>query len=96
MTVLMARYRVRDLDRFRTVFEGFEARPREGGSTGHRLLGSPEDPTSVVALIDFPSRQEAEGFAASAERLAALEEAGVVAREDEILEDVEAMRGAPC
>ncbi len=88
MIVLVARYRVRDLDRFLTVFEGFEAGRRAGGSTGHRLLGSPAEPTSVVALIDFASRQEAEAFAAGAERLAALEEAGVVAREDEFLEDI--------
>ena len=88
MSVLMARYRVRELARFRAVFDGFEATRSERGSTGHRLLGSTEDPTSVVALIDFSSRQEAEAFAASAERLAALEEAGVVAREDELLQDI--------
>ncbi len=88
MSLLMARYRVRELDRFRAVFDGFEATRGAHGSTGHRLLASPEDPLRVVALIDFPSRPAAEGFAASAERLAALEEAGVVEREDEILEDL--------
>jgi hypothetical protein len=88
MSVLMARYRVRELDRFRAVFDGFEATRAERGSTGHRLLVSPEEPTRVVVLIDFPSRAAAEGFASSAERLTALEEAGVVERDDEILEEV--------
>lgn len=89
MIALMGRYRVRERDRFRAVFEGFEAARREHGSSGHRLLGSLEDPASMVVLIDFGSREDAERFAASAERLAALEEAGVVERVDEILEDVE-------
>lgn len=88
MSVLMARYAVRELDRFRAVFDGFEATRGEHGSTGHRLLASPDDPTRVVVLIDFPSRQAAEGFAASAQRLAALDEAGVVERDDEILEEI--------
>lgn len=88
MVMLMGRYRVRELDRFHAVFDGFEATRRQRGSTGHRLLGSLEEPTRVVALIDFPSREAAEGFASSAERIAALEEGGVVEREDEIFEDM--------
>ncbi len=89
MIVLMARYRVEDLDRFLTVFKGFEATRRDHGATGHRLLGSPlEDPKRVVALIEFGSRKEAEAFAVSAAREAALDQAGVLERVDEILEDV--------
>lgn len=88
MIVLMGRYRVGDLDRFLTVFEGFEATRRESGSTGHRLLASLEDPTRIVALIDFGSREAAEAFATGAKRVAALDEAGVVERTDEILDEV--------
>ena len=88
MIVLMARYRVGELDRFLAVFEGFEATRRDSGATGHRLLGSLEDPKRLVALIEFGSREAAEAFAAGAERATALDEAGVLERADEILEDV--------
>lgn len=89
MIVLIAHYRVRDVDRFHTIFAGFEATRRERGATGHRLLGSLEDPKRIVALIDFASRDAAEHFAAGPERAAALEEAGVLERSDEILEEIE-------
>jgi hypothetical protein len=46
----------------------------------------------VIVMISFGSRDQAEGFAASPERDAALEEAGVTGRRDEILEVV---RSAP-
>ncbi len=89
MIVLMARYQVKDFDRFLTVFKGFEATRRDGGSTGHRLLRSQlGDPERVIAIIEFGSRKEAEAFAASRARETALVEAGVLERMDEILEDV--------
>lgn len=88
MSVLLATYGVSDLERFRTVFDALDPTRREHGSTGHRLLRSADDPTRVVVLIDFGSRQEADAFAGSAARAEALQEAGVVSRVDEILEDV--------
>jgi heme-degrading monooxygenase HmoA len=86
MNVLLARYEVTDPDRFLAVFDGFEAARREHGSTGHRVLSDTAEPGRVVVTIDFASREEAEGFAASREREAALREASAVSRQDEILE----------
>jgi len=86
--VLLARYRVADLDRFLGVFEHFDDLRRDSGSTGHRLLGASDDPTRVVALITFGSRAAAESFAGGAARHAALIEAGVRERIDEILEEI--------
>jgi hypothetical protein len=88
VTVLLAHYDVVDLDRFLSVFDGFERARREHGSTDHWVLSDPDAPERVIALIRFGSRAEAEGFAADPERERALEEAGVVRREDEILEVV--------
>lgn len=88
MTVLLAHYDVVDLDRFLTVFDGFERARREHGSTDHLLLSDPDAPKHLIALIRFGSRAEAEGFAADPERERALEEAGVVLRQDQILEVV--------
>jgi hypothetical protein len=92
MSVLLARYDVADADRFLAVFDGFERARRAHGSTGHWVFRSSERPGCVIVMISFGSRDQAEGFAASPERDAALEEAGVTGRRDEILEVV---RSAP-
>ncbi len=88
MIVLMARYRIGDMARFLSVFKGFEPSRRESGSTARRVLGDPGDPSRVIAEIEFASREEAEAFATSAARASALEEAGVLERTDEILEEI--------
>lgn len=88
MIVLMARYRVGDVGRFLDVFREFEQTRRDSGATGRRVLGSLDDPTRVVAEIEFASREEAEAFAGGAARAAALDEAGVLERADEILEEM--------
>jgi hypothetical protein len=88
MSVLLARYEVADVDRFLAVFDGFERSRGEHGSTGHWVFRRSEWPACVIVLISFDSREQAEGFAASPERDAALREAGVTGREDEILEIV--------
>jgi hypothetical protein len=92
MTVLLARYDVTDLARFLAAFDALEPARRARGSTGHWLLRPSEERGEVIALIRFGSREEAEGFAASPEREAALRDARVTARQDEILEVV---RSAP-
>jgi heme-degrading monooxygenase HmoA len=86
MIVLLARYEVTDPERFLIVFDGFEEARREHGSTGHWVLRSTQEPARVVVLIRFGSREQAERFAASQEREAALRAATVTRREDEILE----------
>jgi hypothetical protein len=91
----MARYEVEELDRFLEVFDGFEEARRRAGSTGHWVLRPPDEPRQVVVLIRFGSPGEAEAFAGSAEREESLGEAGVVAREDEILAVERAPQGEP-
>jgi uncharacterized protein (DUF1330 family) len=86
MGVLLARYDVTDPERFMAAFDGLEATRREHGSTGHWVLRSPEEPRTVVVLISFGSREQAERFAASPEREAALRQATVAGRQDEFLD----------
>src|SRR5262249_2445930 len=89
MAVLLARYRVRDAAAFRRVFDSFRVTRFRHGATGHRLLG--DGTGRIVVLIDFPGADVARGFAADPARLAALEEAGVTDRDDEILEELETL-----
>jgi hypothetical protein len=89
MAVLLARYRIRDPATFRRVFDGFEVSRFDHGATGHRLLGDGRG--RIVVLIEFPGADAARAFAGDPARLAALEEAGVTDREDEILEELETL-----
>jgi hypothetical protein len=85
MSVLLARYTVRDAGRFRTVYDAFDDTRRAQGARAHRLLASEADPTRFVAVIEFDDAAAAELYAHSAVRATALEEAGVVEREDEVM-----------
>lgn len=85
MSVLLARYRVRDPGRFRTVYDAFDATRRAHGARAHRLLTSEADPTTFVAVIEFDDAAAAELYAHSAARATALDEAGVLEREDEVM-----------
>jgi len=94
MSVLLARYEVADLDVFMRVFNALEATRREHGATGHRVLRSPESERRVTVLIDFDSPEHARAFADSGARAAALDEAGVLHRHDELLDLVTSTEGA--
>lgn len=85
MSVLLARYVVRDAGRFRTVYDAFDENRRSHGARAHRLLASEADPTHFVAVIEFDDAAAAELYAHSAARAEALDEAGVLEREDEVM-----------
>ncbi|WP_217922328.1 hypothetical protein [Miltoncostaea oceani] len=85
MSVLLARYRVADPGRFRTVYDAFAATRAAHGARAHRLLASEADPARFVAVIEFDDAAAAELYAHSAARATALDEAGVVEREDEVM-----------
>jgi hypothetical protein len=86
--MLLAHYEVTDLDRFLEAFDGFEGARKRAGAATVGFVCSSEDPRSLVALIEFPSREAAEAFALSPERTQTLEDAGVISRTDELLEVV--------
>ena len=89
MAVLIAEYRVLDLETFRRVLAEFADVRKEVGASGHRLMAPTNNPSSVTAVIDFASAVDAELFSREPRRLEALQRAGVIERTDTVLEDVE-------
>jgi hypothetical protein len=86
--MLLARYELTDLNRFLEAFDGFDGARKRAGATTVGLLRSSEDPRTLVALIEFASREAAEAFAMTPERIRTLENAGVSTRTDEFFEVV--------
>ena len=86
--VLLAHYEVPDSERFLAAFDDFEAQRRGSGALTHGLVRSLDDPRTMVAVIAFGSRAEAEAFAAGPQRAAALRDAGVTRITDEFLEAI--------
>ena len=84
--ILLAHYKITDMGQFLAVFDGFEEVRVRAGATAVGVVRSLDDPTTLVALIEFASRDAAEAFAMSPERMRALRDAGVVGRTDEFLE----------
>ena len=91
--VLLAHYEVSDRERFIKVFDAFEDERGRAGAVAKALLASGDDPGTLVAVIEFPTREAAQAFAGSPVRAEALQRATVVDRADEIL-DVERPRTA--
>jgi hypothetical protein len=86
--VLLAHYEAQDPERLIAAFDGYEAERRRAGAVTRGLARSLADPGTLVAVIEFASRAEAEAFAVSPERAATLREAGVTGVTDELLETV--------
>lgn len=89
MAVLVAEYKVKDLEGFMSVFAEFQPTRAEHGALSHRVLRAADDPTIVNVLIEFPSVAQARAFADDPRRADALSRAGVIERADEVMEDVE-------
>ena len=79
-------YEPNDRNRFLEAFDGFEPARRRAGATAAGLVRSLDHSGTLVALIEFASREAAEEFAMSAERARTLKEAGVTTTTDEFLE----------
>ena len=86
--VLLAHYEARDPERLIAAFDGYEAERRRAGAVTGGLVRSLADPGTLVAVIEFASRAEAEAFAGSPGRAETLREAGVTRVADELLETV--------
>jgi hypothetical protein len=89
MAVLLAEYEVLDLKTFRRVFAEFADVRKELGATGHRLMAPPDNPSIVAVVIEFASADDARVFSREPRRLEALQRAGVTARADLVLEEIE-------
>ena len=86
--VLLAHYEAQDPERLIAAFDGYEAERRRAGAVTRGLARALGAPGTLVAVIEFGSRAEAEAFAGSPGRAATLREAGVTGVTDELLETV--------
>lgn len=86
--MLHAQYEVADAGRFLEAFDGYEDARRRAGAVSRGLLSPADEPSVMVALIGFGTREEAEAFASDPDRAATLKAAGVTRITDRILEVV--------
>lgn len=74
---LIARHPVNDYSAWRSVYDSVGELRQRFGCTGDEVLVDPSDKQDVFVLHRFPSVEQAEAFAASAELREAMGRAGV-------------------
>ena len=75
---IIVQHTVRDYDAWKRVFDEHEAVRREHGAAGHQLYRGADDPNEVTIVNQFPSREQAEAFAADPSLKEAMERGGVI------------------
>jgi heme-degrading monooxygenase HmoA len=76
--IAMVQHKVRDYDAWKLVFDEHGDVRRRHGATGHELYRGLDDPNEVTAVNHFPSREQAEAFAADPSLKEAMERGGVI------------------
>jgi len=76
--IVIVQHKVRDYDAWKSVFDEHQAVRTRHGATGHELYRSLEDPNEVTVVNQFPSREQAEAFAADPSLKEAMERGGVI------------------
>jgi heme-degrading monooxygenase HmoA len=76
--IVIVQHKVRDYDAWKVVFDEHRAVRTRHGATGHELYRGVEDPNEVTVVNRFPSREQAEAFAADPSLKEAMERGGVV------------------
>ena len=74
---LIARHRVNDYSAWRAVYDSVDGLRQQYGCTAGEVLVDPSDKQDVFVLHRFPTIEQAEGFASSAELKEAMGQAGV-------------------
>jgi len=62
MTVLVTRFRIKDVAKIERAFRRRAAMRAQHGCTRARLLTNALDPESVLMLFDFPSTKDAQAY----------------------------------
>jgi heme-degrading monooxygenase HmoA len=75
--ILIVQHRVRDYDTWKAVFDEHGDVRRRHGATGHELYRGLEDTNEITVVNHFPSKEQAEGFAADPSLKEAMERGGV-------------------
>jgi hypothetical protein len=76
--IIIVQHKVRDYDTWKPVFDEHEAIRRRYGATGHELYRSVDDPNELTVVNHFPSKEQAEAFAADPSLRVAMERGGVI------------------
>jgi heme-degrading monooxygenase HmoA len=76
--IIIVQHKVRDYDAWKVVFDEHQAVRTRHGATGHLLYQGADDPNEVTVLNRFPSRAQAEAFAADPSLKEAMERGGVI------------------
>jgi heme-degrading monooxygenase HmoA len=76
--IIIVQHKVRDYETWKPVFDEHGDVRRRHGATGHELYRGLEDPNEVTVVSHFPSREQAEAFAADPSLQAAMERGGVI------------------
>lgn len=74
---LTARHTVADYSAWRVVYDEAETIRARYGCTGQQVAHAPDNGNDLFITHDFPTVQQAEGFAADADFGAAMQRAGV-------------------
>ena len=76
--ILIVQHTVRDYDTWKPLFDEHEAVRRRYGATGHELYRGANDPNELTIVNHFPSKEQAEAFAADPSLKEAMERGGVI------------------
>jgi heme-degrading monooxygenase HmoA len=76
--IIIVQHTVRDFDAWKTVFDEHRSVRAGHGATGHELYRGFEDPNEVTVVNHFPSKEQAEAFAADPSLKEAMERGGVI------------------
>ncbi len=74
---LIVRHRVQDYAAWRSAYDSVEPLRQQYGCSGAEVMTAPDDKKDVFVLHRFPSVEQAQAFAGSAELKAAMGRAGV-------------------
>lgn len=77
MPYLFIRHRVRDVARWKAVFDEHAITRRANGSRGGQVLCSDADPNEIVILLEWDDLERARLFADSDDLLETMDRAGV-------------------
>ena len=76
--IIMVQHTVRDYDAWKAVFDEHQSIRARYGATGHELYRGLADPNEVTVVNTFPSKEQAEAFAADPSLKEAMERGGVI------------------
>jgi heme-degrading monooxygenase HmoA len=74
----MVQHRVSDFDAWKLVFDEHGDVRRRHGATGHEIYRGIEDPNEITVVNHFPSKENAQAFAADPSLKDAMARGGVI------------------